>query len=71
MQTCDDGLTIALGRQGQPIRLTYADTRLHRPSDEVTLAEYALPLHPLMVNDKPANADRLIKQFIAEKTKKP
>src|SRR5262249_41638274 len=60
LQTCDDGLAIVLGKKGQVIRFTYADKRPHRPSDEPALAQYARSPKAIFVNDKPANADRLI-----------
>jgi hypothetical protein len=70
LQTCDEGLAIVLGKKGQVIRLTYADTRPHRPTAESALAKYAGSPKAIVLDGKTANAGRLIEQFIAEKTEK-
>src|SRR5262249_15430515 len=71
VQPCEDGLAIVLGKKGQAIRLTYIDTRPYRACDEQALARCAGSPRAIILDDgKPANADRLIQQFIAEKTKK-
>jgi hypothetical protein len=69
LEAADDGLAVVLGKKGQAIRLTYADPRPHRPDDEGALTRHAAPKE-LRVGDRPATADRLIEQFVAEKTKK-
>jgi hypothetical protein len=70
LEAGDDGLAVVLGKKGQAIRLTFSDTRHHVPAAEPSLARYAGSPRALMLGDKPANADRLIEQFIAEETKK-
>jgi len=70
LKSGDDGLAIVLGKKGQAIRLTYTDSRPHRPSDEMALAKYAGSPKAIMLNGKAASANRLIERFIAEKTKK-
>jgi len=72
LQVCDEGLAIVLGKKGQAIRLTYRDTRPHRPRDEEALAKYAgSPEAITLDGGKKANAEKLIEQFVREKTKKP
>jgi hypothetical protein len=66
-----DGLAIVLGKKGQVIRLTYADTRPHSAFYEQALAKYAGSPESIILDDgNTANADRLIQRFLAEKTKK-
>ena len=71
LQTCHDGLAIVIGKKGEAIRMTLVDTRPHRACEEQALASYVGSPTAIMLNDgRPANADTLIQQFIAEKTKR-
>ena len=71
LQICDEGLAIVLGKKGKVIRFAYTDTRSYRADHEADLAKYAGSPKAIILDDgKAANADRLIEQFVAEKTKK-
>ena len=70
LEAGDDGVAIVLGKKGQAIRLTYADPRPHRPADEAALAKHAGSPEAIRIDGKPATADRLIEQFVAEKSRK-
>jgi hypothetical protein len=63
-----EGLVITLGKS--PIYLRYRDGREHRPGLEADLIRHAGEPGPLSVDDRAANADRLIKAFVAEARKK-
>jgi hypothetical protein len=62
----EDGLVLVLGGKGQPIRLTYRDSRPHRLEAEEALINDFGPSFPVLVNGKSANAERLIGAFLAE-----
>jgi len=64
----DDGLTIALGKQGQPIRFTHEDKRQIRADEENALIKHAGATGPLIIDGKAMTPERLIERFIAEKT---
>ncbi len=64
-------MAIVLGKKGQAIRLTNVNTRPHGACYEQALARCAGSPRAIILDDgKTANADRLIEQFVAEKTKK-
>jgi hypothetical protein len=66
----DKGLSIILGEKGKAIRFTYADSRDFRPRHEADLMAYVGKPKPVLIDDKPANADKLIEQFIAVNIKR-
>jgi hypothetical protein len=66
----DKGLSIVLGEKGKAIRFTYRDSRAYRAANEVDLMAKVGKPKPLLIDGKPADADKLIEQFIAENIKK-
>ncbi|CEF49232.1 unnamed protein product [uncultured bacterium] len=70
IEASDEGVVIVLGKKGEPIRLTHTDSRPHDPECEKRLIDFAGAPKPALIDDKPASADKLIEQFIAESKKK-
>jgi hypothetical protein len=66
----DKGLSIIVGEKGKAIRFTYRDSRPYRAVSELDLIAKAGKPKPLLIDGKPADADKLIEQFIAENIKK-
>jgi hypothetical protein len=66
----DKGLSIVLGEKGKAIRFTYTDSRDYRPRHEPDLMAHVGKPKPILIDDKPANADKLIERFIADNIKK-
>jgi hypothetical protein len=66
----DEGPVIVVGRKGEPIRLTYADARNYRPANEKDMIREAGSPKAVLIDGKPATAEKLMEQFVTEVTKK-
>jgi len=69
----EEGLAIVIGRKGEPIRLTYMDSRPYRARDEKNIIEAAGAPKGAFVDGRAANAERLIERFVKQtmKQRKP
>lgn len=66
LEANQEGLSIVLGEQGKPIRLTYTDTRKSLPKHEQELIQHAGDPKPLLINGKAATAKNLIEAFVVK-----
>jgi hypothetical protein len=64
-----EGIDIIVGKKGQPIQLTFSDTRYYQKELEGQLIDAIGPVVPIEIDGKPANGKKLIERFV-EKTKK-
>jgi hypothetical protein len=68
----EKGLSIIVGEKGKAIRFSYTDSRPHQAKLESDLMAHISggKPKPVLIDNKPANAEKLIEQFIAENIKK-
>ena len=66
LEACDEGLAIVVGKKGEPIRFTYTDSRGYKAKLDKDLIRSVGSPKPVLIDDKPADADKLIERFLSD-----
>jgi hypothetical protein len=69
LNSTKEGIEIVVGKKGQPIQLTFTDTREYQKDLDAKLIDSIGPVNPIKIDGKPANGKKLIERFV-ERTKK-
>jgi hypothetical protein len=71
VEAAADGVVIILGKKGEAIRFTSADTRFFSEKGEKAFIDATGVKGPLPLDGRAATAEALIQRFIAAKGKMP